>query len=56
MDSICKSKQALKDEFLKDILWWKNIRKIFMVTFTDVSDDYSWLKDYVDRTVIYDAE
>jgi hypothetical protein len=56
MDSFCESKKDLKDELLDDILRWKNIKKIFIVTWTDLRHDYQWLNEYVDRTVIFDAE
>lgn len=56
MDVFRKSKEFLKEEFLDDLFRFKNIKKIFLVTFTDVQDDYSWLNEYVDRTIIFDAE
>lgn len=56
MDSFCESKKEIKDEFLENILEWKRIKKIFIVTWTDIRHDYTWLNDYVDRTVVYDAE
>jgi hypothetical protein len=56
LDSLCESKKELRNELLKDILNWKNIKKVFLVTCTDVRHDYTWLNDFVDRTVIYDAD
>lgn len=34
----------------------KCIGKIFIVTWTDIRHDYDWLKPYVDRAIIFDAE
>ena len=34
----------------------KHIEKIFLVSWTDKSDDYSLFDKYVDRQSIYDAE
>lgn len=48
--------QKAKDELLEDLLTRKHIEKIFIVTWTDIRHDYDLLADYVDRTVIYDAE
>ncbi|ARD47549.1 hypothetical protein [Sporosarcina sp. P33] len=56
MDSFCSSKNDLKEDFLNDILVMKNIKKKFIVTWTDIRHDYTWLAPYVDRTVVFDAE
>mgnify|MGYP005828836913 CR=1 FL=1 len=56
MDSFCEQNQKTKDEFLYDILTRKSIKKIFIVTWTDIRHGYDWLTEYVDRTIIYDAE
>jgi hypothetical protein len=56
MDSFCESKQDVKDELMDNLLKWKDIKKIFIVTWTDIRHDYSWLNDYVDRTIVFDAE
>jgi hypothetical protein len=56
MDSFCEKNQQVKDELLDNLLRWKNIKKVFIVTWTDLRHDYDWLSEYVDRTVIYDAE
>lgn len=56
MDSFCGSKSDVKKEFLNDILNGKRIKKVFIVTWTDLRHDYTWLTPYVDRCVRYDAE
>jgi hypothetical protein len=56
MDSFCEKSQKAKGELLEDLLTRKHIEKIFIVTWTDIRHDYDWLAEYVDRTVIYDAE
>lgn len=56
MDSFCEKSQNVKEELLDNLLRWKNINKIFIVTWTDLRHDYNWLSDFVDRIVIFDAE
>jgi hypothetical protein len=56
MDSFCESKKELKKELLEDILQRKRVKKVFIVTWTDLRHDYEWLNEYVDRTVIYDVK
>lgn len=56
MDSFCEKNQKTKVELLDDILNRKHIKKIFIVTWTDIRHDYDWLVEHVDRTIIYDAE
>ncbi|MBJ8106027.1 MULTISPECIES: hypothetical protein [Bacillus cereus group] len=55
-DSFCEKKKETKDELMRDILEGKNIKKVFIVSWTDVRYDYEWLKPYVDRSIIFDAE
>ncbi|PGU78945.1 hypothetical protein [Bacillus cereus] len=56
MDSFCGKKKETKEELLRDILEAKRIKKIFIVSWTDVRHDYEWLKPYADRSIIFDAE
>jgi len=56
MDSFCEKKEPVKKEFISDILNHRSIRKIFIVTWTDIRHDYDWLQPFVDRTIVFDAE
>ncbi|WBF54890.1 hypothetical protein HXV90_02985 [Lysinibacillus sp. JK80] len=56
IDSFSKSNTHNIVEFINDILSQKNINKIFIVTWTDIKQDYSWLEQYVDRTITFDVE
>lgn len=56
MDSFCDKKKEVKEELMRDILESKNIKKVFIVSWTDVRWDYEWLKPYVDRSIVFDAE
>ncbi|QEL68860.1 MULTISPECIES: hypothetical protein [Bacillus cereus group] len=56
MDSFCDKKNEAKEELMRDILEWKNIKKVFIVSWTDVRWNYEWLKPYVDRSIVFDAE
>lgn len=55
-DSFCEKRKETKDELMRDLLEGKNIKKVFIVSCTDVRHDYEWLKPYVDRSIIFDAE
>lgn len=52
LDSVCKAKN--KEEILLDLIN-RTKKKVFLASWTD-SYDYSWLHEYIDRHVIYDAE
>lgn len=41
---------------IKDLFERKTIDKIFLVSWTDRSDDYTLYKDYIDRHIVFDAE
>lgn len=56
MDSFCEKDSKAKDRLIKDILEERNIRKVFIVSWTDTRHEYDWLNGVVDRKVIYDAE
>lgn len=52
VDSVCKDSSKL--EIIEDLIK-RTKKKIFIVSWTD-SNDYTWLENYISRTVIYDAE
>lgn len=54
IDSIARRDVNIK--CIDNLFSEKNIRKIFLVSWTDSNYDYSIFNEYVDRTCIYDAE
>jgi hypothetical protein len=53
LDSVTKSNN--QQEVIDDLFSFTGIKKIFLVSWTD-RHDFSWVNEYIDRHVIYDAE
>lgn len=48
------TKQKLREELLKDITFFKNIKKILLVSSQDTFD-MSWAEDFIKTKIIYDV-
>lgn len=53
LDSVNRDKN--KQEIIRDLLHLRKVKKLFLASWTD-THDFSWVNEYIDRHVIYDAE
>ncbi|WP_062353383.1 hypothetical protein [Bacillus kwashiorkori] len=52
-DSVTKNNS--KKRIMDDLFTYRDIQKIFLVSWTD-THDFSWAEEYIDRKIVFDAE